>query len=213
MVAQSMSKTDPEMTETPAQDVRPEAREKKTSWLLVPVIIFAAMAVMFMFALQSGDPSKLPSALLGKPVPEFNLAPLSGLKDVPGFGSKELSSGGAKVVNFWASWCGPCRDEHPMLEALRREGKAQMFGINYKDPPPGGQRFLSQYGNPFESIGVDATGRVAIDWGVYGMPETFVVDGQGRIVYKHVGPISAKDLEEKIRPAIAAAISGATRRQ
>ncbi|MEM9359544.1 MAG: DsbE family thiol:disulfide interchange protein [Pseudomonadota bacterium] len=201
------------MTETPAHEVQSDERKNRSSWLLVPVIIFAAMAIMFMFALQSGDPSKLPSALLGKPVPKFKLAPLDGLKDVPGFGSAELGSGGAKVVNFWASWCGPCRDEHPMLEALKREGKAKMFGINYKDPPPGGQRFLAQYGNPFGSIGVDATGRVAIDWGVYGMPETFVVDGQGRIVYKHVGPISAKDLEEKIRPAIAAANSGATRRQ
>ena len=201
------------MTETPVDEGQPSQAKARFSWLLFPVIIFAAMAIMFMFALQSGDPSKLPSALLGKPAPKFELPALAGLEGVPGFGSKDLADGDVRVVNYWASWCGPCRDEHPVLEVLKRDGTAKMFGINYKDPAPGGRRFLEQYGNPFAAVGVDATGRVAIDWGVYGMPETFIVDGKGRIVYKHVGPMTMKDLDEKIRPAIAAAKAGVTRRQ
>ena len=204
---------EPDMTETPADDIQPAEPKRRFSWLLVPAIIFAAMATMFMFALQSGDPSKLPSALLGKPVPEFELPALPGLEGVPGFGSEDLGKADVTVVNFWASWCGPCREEHPVLEVLKRDGAAKMFGINYKDPAPGGRRFLGQYGNPFSLVGVDSTGRVAIDWGVYGMPETFVVDGKGRIVYKHVGPMTMKDLDQKIRPAIAAAKAAATRRQ
>ena len=201
------------MIDSSSDEAQPLEPRRRFSVLVVPVIIFVAMAVMFMFALQSGDPSKLPSALIGKPVPQFELPALAGLDGIPGFNSSDLSNGGVKIVNFWASWCGPCREEHPMLEALKRDGDAKMFGINYKDPAPGGKRFLNKYGNPFEVVGVDATGRVAIDWGVYGMPETFVVDARARIVYKHVGPTTAKDLVEKIRPAITAAKAGAIYRQ
>ena len=198
-------KIDPMMADVPEEKLSPKEGRRRSRQLLIPVIVFAAMATMFFFALQSGDPSKLPSALVGKPVPKFELPALSGLVGVPGFGSKELETSEVKVVNFWASWCGPCRDEHPVLEVLKRDGSVSMFGINYKDAPPGGQRFLGQYGNPFSAVGVDANGRVAIDWGVYGMPETFIIDKQGRIIYKHVGPISMKDLDQKIRPVIAAA--------
>ena len=176
-------------------------------WLIAPLVIFSGMAVMFAYALSSGDPSRLPSALIGKPAPQVDFPALKDLKakgkPVPGFQASELASGGVTVVNFWASWCGPCRDEHPILEQIRKRTNVRMVGINYKDPSPGGIRFLAQYGNPFHAVGVDAVGRGAIDWGVYGMPETFIIDGKGRVAYKHVGPMNNRILAEKILPAIA----------
>ena len=172
----------------------------------MPLLVFAAMAVMFGYALQTGDPSRLPSALLGKPAPKLDLPPLGGLAEpIPGLAAGDFTKGKVTVVNFWASWCGPCRDEHPVIEELKKRSTAHLVGINYKDPAPGSTRFLTQYGNPYDAIGVDASGRAGIEWGVYGMPETFVVDPAGRVAYKHVGPMSPKDLEEKILPAITAA--------
>ncbi len=194
------------MSEQANLSEQPDVRQRSYGWVVAPLVIFGAMAIMFGYALTSGDPSRLPSALIGKPAPEVDFPPLDKLtvkgKPVPGFAAADLAGGEVTVVNFWASWCGPCRDEHPALEALREKAKVRMVGINYKDPAPGGLRFLAQLGNPYHAVGVDASGRGAIDWGVYGMPETFVIDGKGRVVYKHVGPISARQLEEKVLPAI-----------
>ncbi len=191
------------------QDARPRRAKPLT---LLPVVIFVALAGAFYFALQSGDPSKLPSALIGKRVPEFALPPVPELKEdgkpVPGFSSDDLARGKVSVVNVWASWCIPCFQEHPLLVELARRSGAPIYGMNYKDEPANARRFLGRLGNPFVAVGADRRGRVAIDWGVYGVPETFIVDGTGRIVYKHVGPIDARALEQKLLPIIARTRAG-----
>jgi cytochrome c biogenesis protein CcmG/thiol:disulfide interchange protein DsbE len=168
------------------------------------------LAALFAFALRAGDPSKLPSALIGKMAPPTELKPIEGLTDgaghpVAGFTSLDLAQGEVSVVNFWASWCIPCVEEHPVLVRLKETTGVRVFGINYKDQPAAARRFLGRYGNPFVAVGEDGNGRTAIEWGVYGMPETFIVDGKGRIAFKHVGPITAEALEAKIVPAIRAA--------
>lgn len=181
-------------------------RRRRLNWVVAPLIVFAGLALMFYYALQTGDPSRLPSALIGKPVPQFTLEPLPALVEngqpVPGFSSADLVRGEVSVVNFWASWCVPCVQEHPVLVEMVRRTGVDLYGINYKDQATAARRFLGQYGNPYRAVGVDGNGRTAIEWGVYGMPETFVVDGDGRIVYKHVGPISIEALESKVIPAI-----------
>lgn len=175
-------------------------------WVLAPVLIFLALAGMFAFALQKGDPSKLPSALIGRPAPALTLPPLDGLVEngqpIPGFGPAELATGAPTVVNFWASWCQPCVDEHAMLVRLAQLQGVTLVGINYKDQASNARRFLSRYGNPFARVGVDRDGRAAIEWGVYGTPETFVVDGRGKIVFKHVGPITPETLQAQVLPAL-----------
>lgn len=177
--------------------------------MLVPLAIFLAVAGLFALALRKGDPSKLPSALIGKPAPEMTLPALAGLRDgnaaVPGFSTADLRNGTPTVVNFFASWCVPCVQEHPLLLELKSRTGVRIVGINYKDPDPGGRRFLGRYGNPYAAVGVDDSGRAAIEWGVYGMPETFVIDGRGIVAMKHVGPITTQVLELRILPAIEAA--------
>ena len=186
----------------------PKARPRRLIWAVVPVVVFAALAAAFLTGLQSGDPSVVPSALLDQPVPDFALEPLEGLvrdgEAIGGLSDEDLKQGQVTVVNVWASWCGPCRTEHPALMALYDEG-VRIVGINYKDESENARRFLGTLGNPFVAVGVDDTGRSAIDWGVYGVPETFVIDGQGVIRYKHVGPIVQTALDELVRPAIQAA--------
>jgi cytochrome c biogenesis protein CcmG/thiol:disulfide interchange protein DsbE len=175
----------------------------------VPLGIFAALVLMFAFALNSGDPAKLPSTLIGKKAPEIQLPALEGLTDgqhpINAFTSADLASGKVSVVNFWASWCAPCAEEHPMLVALKEKADVTLFGINYKDQASAARRFLGRYTNPFTAVDVDAMGRTAIEWGVYGMPETFIINGRGEIVYKHVGPLTPEELESVIFPAIRAA--------
>ncbi|HEV7534545.1 MAG TPA: DsbE family thiol:disulfide interchange protein [Acidimicrobiia bacterium] len=177
--------------------------------LIWPLAIFTALAVVFAFALRGGDPSKLPSALIGKAAPALELAGLEGLTEagrpVGGFTSADLAKGQVSVVNFWASWCVPCVQEHPVLVALQERTGVRVYGVNYKDQAAAARRFLGRYGNPFAAVGVDGNGRAAIEWGVYGMPETFIVNGEGRIAYKHVGPITPETLEARIIPAIRAA--------
>lgn len=196
------------MSSEPLEAAADGAAGKGRAWVFVPLAVFLACAVLFQFALKSGDPSKLPSALIGKPAPVTTFAALEGLSGqtgpVPGFTSEDLR-GQVTVVNFWASWCAPCVAEHPFLVELSQTSGVRLFGVNYKDEPEKARRFLGRYGNPFTAMGVDPKGRGAIEWGVYGMPETFVVDGAGRIVHKHVGPITERSLAEKVLPAIRAA--------
>jgi cytochrome c biogenesis protein CcmG/thiol:disulfide interchange protein DsbE len=186
------------------------ARQSRRSRVLVwPLAIFALLAAIFAFALRSGDPSKLPSALIGKRAPAVELPALEGLTDagrpVAGFVTADLRKGEVSVVNFWASWCVPCVQEHPVLVALREQTGVSVYGINYKDQAAAARRFLGRYGNPYAAVGVDGNGRAAIEWGVYGMPETFIVNGRGEIAYKHVGPVTPETLETRIIPAIRAA--------
>ena len=158
-------------------------------WLvLLPVIVFALLALLFWKGL-SGSPNEVPSALIDKPVPDFLLNPVDGLT-APGFADEDLKKGKVTVVNVWASWCAPCRIEHPLLSELAKRPDIQLFGMNYKDEPPNAVAFLSTLGQPFAAVGMDRDGRAAIDWGVYGVPETFIVDGQGIIRYKHIGPLT-----------------------
>ncbi len=159
---------------------------------------------MFAFALTSGDPRKLPSALIGRPVPATDFAALEGLvengRPVPGFTSADLARGKVTVVNFWASWCTECIEEHPLLKDLASRTGVEVFGVNYKDQTAAARRYLGRYGNPYAAVGVDGTGRNAIEWGVYGMPETFVVDGAGKIAFKHVGAYFSREHREIAHP-------------
>jgi cytochrome c biogenesis protein CcmG/thiol:disulfide interchange protein DsbE len=179
--------------------------------VLLPLVIFLALAALFFIRLFAGDPSRLPSALIGRPVPEFSLPALQGLvRDsvaVPGLASADLKGDKVTVVNVWASWCAPCRAEHPLLSALAVDPRIRLVGINYKDNAENARRFLGALGNPFAAVGVDTSGRSAIDWGVYGVPETFVVSRDGIIRHKHVGPLT----EEAVKTTLAEAIAKAAK--
>jgi len=175
----------------------------------VPLLIFAGLAVLFWLRLGSGDPSKIPSALIGRPVPQTTLPPLTGLLNegaqVPGL-DPAVFKGKVSIVNVWASWCVPCHDEAPLLTELAKDRRLQVVGINYKDAPDNARRFLGRYGNPFGSVGTDANGRAAIEWGVYGVPETFIVGREGTIVYKLVGPITPENYEPVVKAEIEKAL-------
>ncbi|MFM1814560.1 MAG: hypothetical protein RLZ98_1255 [Pseudomonadota bacterium] len=190
------------------------APRRKPVLALLPVAIFAAVAILFWIALQKGDPNRLPSTFLGRPAPDVSLPAMEGLlaggRPVPGFTTADLRTGRPTVVNFFASWCVPCVQEHPLLMALAERHEARVFGVNYKDPAPGGRRFIGRYGNPYAAVGIDSNGRAAIEWGVYGMPETFVVDGNGIVVFKHVGPLTPKILEQQLLPALRKSAATAT---
>ncbi|MEM9737017.1 MAG: DsbE family thiol:disulfide interchange protein, partial [Pseudomonadota bacterium] len=155
-------------------------------WMFVPAIAAFLMGVLFFQQLFREDAESLPSTFIGKPAPEFALPPLNG---EAGFSTADLMGPGAKLVNVWASWCGPCRAEHPILMALAAEG-VPIFGINQKDAPQNARAFLAELGDPYQLIGTDRDGRGSIEWGVYGVPETFVINGAGEVIYKHIGPIS-----------------------
>ncbi|MFZ5673922.1 MAG: DsbE family thiol:disulfide interchange protein [Pseudomonadota bacterium] len=174
---------------------------KGRAWLtLLPVALFALLAVLFYRGL-SGNPADVPSVLINKPVPVFTLSPIEGL-DLPGLTSDDLKKGEVTLVNVWASWCVPCREEHPMLMELARRGDLRIVGINYKDDPENARRFLVTLGIPFAAIGADPNGRAAVDWGVYGVPESFLVDGQGTIRLKWIGPLTREALTNQIIPKI-----------
>lgn len=164
----------------------------------LPVLAFAAAAILIWQRLGT-DPSVLPSALIDRPAPNFELEPL--LADRPGLSTADLQ-GQVALINIFASWCVPCRVEHPILMRLAESEGVPIYGINYKDDPEAAQRWLGQIGNPFARIGADRSGRIAIEWGVTGVPETFVIDRQGRVRYRHVGPIQVRDLDEKILPLL-----------
>jgi cytochrome c biogenesis protein CcmG, thiol:disulfide interchange protein DsbE len=162
--------------------------------LMLPVAVFAAVALALYWGLNDNDDS-LPSTLIGKPIPEFDLPPVEGRQT--GFSSADLRDQ-VSIVNVWASWCVPCRVEMPLLNELAEDGIVPIYGINFKDDAVEALAFLEELGDPYTRIGADQSGRVAIDWGVYGLPETFVVDADGRIAYKHVGPFDRTSLKEDI---------------
>lgn len=164
----------------------------------IPVAVFAVIAVAFAIGLTL-TPGKIPSALIGKPVPEFALPPVQGSS--LGLSSKDLQ-GEMSLVNVWASWCPECRREHPVLMDLAGRQVVALHGLNYKDLPGAAQAWLDGLGDPYTRNGADLNGRVAIDWGVYGVPETFIVDARGRIVHKHIGAMTRRVVEEKILPLI-----------
>ena len=166
----------------------------------LPLAAFAAVAVWFLHGLGR-DPAAIPSALIDKPAPEFSMPALEGWNK-PALRPEDLR-GRVTMVNFFASWCAPCRIEHPLLMRLAAERRVTLYGVSYKDAAPDSRRFLAQLGDPYAAIGWDGNGRVAIDWGVYGVPETFVIDRQGRIRHRHVGPLTEEALAKTIRPLIA----------
>jgi cytochrome c biogenesis protein CcmG/thiol:disulfide interchange protein DsbE len=176
----------------------------------IPLVAFLALAGLFMLRLGAGDPSRIPSALIGQPAPQTDLPPLAGLerdgKPVPGLDSAGFK-GEVTVLNVWASWCVPCRDEAPLLMALAADRRIRIVGINYKDQPDNARRFLGRFGNPFVANGTDGNGRAAIEWGVYGVPETFVIGRDGRIAYKLIGPITPDNLGQSLKPAIEKALA------
>jgi cytochrome c biogenesis protein CcmG, thiol:disulfide interchange protein DsbE len=177
--------------------------------VLLPLIAFLALAALFLYRLGAGDPSRLPSALIGHPVPTFDLPAIPGLerdgKPIPGL-SNATFQGAVTLLNVWASWCVPCHDEAPFLEQLSRDKRIQVVGINYKDAPDNARRFLYRYSNPFVATGRDEEGRASIDWGVYGVPETFLVGRDGRIAYKLVGPITGGNFSRTLLPEIEKAL-------
>ena len=178
--------------------------------VFIPLITFLALAALFVLRLGAGDPSRIPSALIGHPAPRTDLPPLAGLaregKPVPGVDSADFK-GQVTVLNVWASWCVPCRDEAPLLMTLAADRRVRVVGINYKDQPDNARRFLGRYGNPFAANGTDDNGRAAIEWGVYGVPETFVIGRDGRIAYKLIGPITPDNLDTALKPAIEQALA------
>lgn len=174
-------------------------RPRNISWFAVaPVLVFAAIGGAFFWGLFNTD-DRLRSTLIGKTVPKFDLPPIDGRSD--GLAASDLI-GRISIVNVWASWCVPCRVEMPLLNELAARDEVAIFGINYKDRPEEALGFLAELGDPYTQIGADRNGRVSIDWGVYGLPETFVVDAEGRIAYKHIGPFNRRSLEEDILPVV-----------
>lgn len=173
--------------------------------VLLPLFVFAALAGIFLKQLLTGgDVSTVPSALIGQAAPVTKLPPLEGA-GVPGL-DLEAFKGKVALVNVWASWCGPCREEHPVLLGLSSDDRFAIVGMNYKDKPENARRFLGDLGNPYKAIGVDETGRTAIDWGVYGVPETYVVDRAGTIRYRHVGPLTPESVKSVLLPEIEKAL-------
>ena len=192
------------MSEPLTSGVSPPPRRR--SWLMaLPLVAFAGLVALFWFGLGEGDPSRIPSALIGHTAPQTVLPPLQGLVNdgvpVPGLDPAAFK-GKVSVVNVWASWCVPCHDEAPLLTDLARDKRLQLIGINYKDAPDNARRFLGRYGNPFGMVGVDGNGRAAIEWGVYGVPETFIVGRQGTIVYKLVGPVTPENIDTVLKAEI-----------
>jgi cytochrome c biogenesis protein CcmG/thiol:disulfide interchange protein DsbE len=191
------------------QPTGPASQARKRRWLtIVPLVLFGTLAALFFLRLGA-DPSKIPSALLGRPAPATTLPALEGLSDngksIPGL-TPETLRGKVSVVNVWASWCVPCHDEAPLLHALSDDKRFQIVGINYKDAADNARRFLGRYGNPFSAVGVDGNGRASIEWGVYGVPETFIVGRDGKISYKLIGAITPANYDSVLKVEIEKAL-------
>lgn len=174
---------------------------KVSPLMIAPPMIFLGLAMLFYVGMNRENPNALPSAIAGHPAPPVALDQLG---EYENFSSETLRQPGVKLVNYWASWCAPCRAEHANLELMQSEGIA-IYGINYKDDPQNAIAFLQELGNPYAAIGADTNGRTALDWGLYGVPETYVIDSDGVIVLRFAGPVTKSILESVIRPAIASA--------
>lgn len=166
--------------------------------VFLPPVAFAALAAMFWLGMRQQDPDALPSMLVGKPAPQVALTPLG---DGAPFTDATLRDGRVKIVNFWASWCEPCRAEAANLGAMAARG-VTIYGVNYKDKPADALKFLAGVGDPYAAIGADAAGQMAINWGVYGVPETFVIDGKGKVILRLPGPIVGDVLATTVQPAL-----------
>ncbi len=165
----------------------------------LPILIFLIVGVFLGIGLFL-NPHLIPSPLIGKEVPEFNLPPVQGRE--LGLSDADFGNGEVSILNVFASWCTACLEEHPFMMELSASGLVQFYGLNYKDSPDAAEEWLDKYGDPYMRTGADIKGRVAIDWGVYGVPETFIVDQQGKIAFKYIGPIDQKVLDEEILPVI-----------
>jgi len=196
--------------ETVLDKPRETAGRNRRLLVLLPLALFLGLAALFFVRLFAGDASRIPSALIGHEAPATELPPVAGLqrggKPIPGIATSDFK-GAVTVLNVWASWCVPCHDEAPLLLQLARDSRIRLVGINYKDQADNARRFLGRYGNPFVASGADANGRAAIEWGVYGVPETFIVGRDGKIAYKLVGPITPENIEQIIKPEIEKALS------
>jgi len=181
-----------------AATAAPSAARSLRLRLLAPIAVFLALALLLGWGLTH-NARDIPSALIGKPVPQFSLPPVQGR--MLGLASTDLV-GEVSLVNVFASWCVACRDEHPLFVRLKADGVVPIHGLNYKDQPDNAARWLNTLGDPYTRTGADRSGRVAIDWGVYGVPETFVISKDGRIAHKHIGALTAKDLDKTILPLI-----------
>lgn len=186
------------MTEDIVADAVPAPGNRPRLGAYIPLLVFVVMAMFFAIGLTM-NPREIPSPLIGKPVPEFSLPPVQGR--TLGLSSADLR-GQVSIVNVFASWCVGCREEHPVLMRLRDAGVVPIHGLNYKDKPDDAQTWLNRLGDPYTRTGADISGRVAIDWGVYGVPETFIIDRDGMIVHKHIGAITPEALRDTIMPII-----------
>jgi cytochrome c biogenesis protein CcmG/thiol:disulfide interchange protein DsbE len=188
----------------------PTSSRRRNVLVFIPLIVFLGLAALFLIRLGAGDISRIPSVLIGHPAPTTVLPGVAGLerngKPVPGL-EVDSFKGAVTVLNVWASWCVPCRDEAPLLLTLTSDPRVRILGINYKDSPENARRFLARYGNPYVANGADSNGRASIEWGVYGVPETFVVGRDGRIAYKLIGPIEPVNLEKVLKPEIEKALA------
>ncbi|WP_136658164.1 DsbE family thiol:disulfide interchange protein [Nitratireductor sp. XY-223] len=198
-------------SETGNNGASPARRSQRRFIAFVPLISFAVLAVIFYSQLTSGrDVSEVPSVLIGTAAPALDLPPLEGLKSdgaqIPALTDAQVE-GKVTLVNIWASWCLPCRQEHPLLMALAEDGRINLVGINYKDQTSNALRFLGELGNPYTAVGIDPRGVAAIDWGVYGIPETFLLDSNGTIVFKQIGPFTPDAVRDRLMPAIEKALS------
>lgn len=194
------SNMDRQLLDSPSEPRDPDRTGWRSSRRGYVIVLFSFVALGVLLAVGLGrDPRLIPSPLIGKPVPEFSLPPVKGR--TLGLSTKDLQ-GEVSLVNVFASWCVACRDEHPLFMDLTYRGIVPIHGLNYKDAPDDAAKWLDTLGDPYTRTGADRDGRVAIDWGVYGVPETFVVDPEGRIAYKHIGPIDHRTLDDKILPLI-----------
>lgn len=171
---------------------------KVSPLMIAPPVVFIGLAALFFVGMQRENPNELPSMLEGKAAPAL---PVTQLGELDTFDTSVLADGNVKLVNFWASWCGPCRVEHPTLMQLEAEGMP-IYGVNYKDAPGNALAFLAELGDPYVAAGADTNGRIGIDWGVYGVPETFLIDGDGKIITRIAGPVTQRKLEERLQPKI-----------